>query len=69
MLKSADMVHTNLNEPPQKKEKGITINEGGSRPSQKRKKDLPPGDKGKRKKHIATKGSAIGPDFSELEDE
>jgi len=63
------MVHTNLTEPPQKKAKGITINEGGSRHSQKRKKDLPQGDKGKRKKHIAKKGAAIEPDFSELEDE
>uniref|UniRef100_M1DHG5 Putative plant transposon protein domain-containing protein n=1 Tax=Solanum tuberosum TaxID=4113 RepID=M1DHG5_SOLTU len=64
-----DMVRTNLNEPPQKKAKGITINEGGSRPSQKRKQDLPLGDKGKRKKHIARKGSAIEPDFSKPEDE
>uniref|UniRef100_M1DH26 Integrase core domain containing protein n=1 Tax=Solanum tuberosum TaxID=4113 RepID=M1DH26_SOLTU len=67
--KPFDMVHTNLNGPPQKKAKGITINEEGSRPSQKRKQDLPPGDKGKRKKHIARKGSAIEPDFSEPEDE
>uniref|UniRef100_M1DRF9 Uncharacterized protein n=1 Tax=Solanum tuberosum TaxID=4113 RepID=M1DRF9_SOLTU len=63
------MVPTNINEPSQKKAKRITINEGGSRPSQKRKQDLLPGDKGKRKKHIARKGSAIEPDFSEPEDE
>uniref|UniRef100_M1DQD7 Uncharacterized protein n=1 Tax=Solanum tuberosum TaxID=4113 RepID=M1DQD7_SOLTU len=64
-----DMVRTSLTEPHQKKSKGITISEGGSRPSQKRKQDLPPGDKGKRKKHIAKKGAAIEPDFSEPEDE
>lgn len=63
------MVRTNLNKPPQKKAKGITINEGGSRPSQKRKQDLPSRDKGKRKKHIAIKGSAIETDFSEPDDE
>ncbi|KAG5581504.1 hypothetical protein H5410_052131 [Solanum commersonii] len=63
------MVHTNLNKPPQKKAKGITINKGGSCPSQKRKQDLPPGDKGKQKKHIARKRSAIEPYFSEQEDE
>uniref|UniRef100_M1D9D4 Putative plant transposon protein domain-containing protein n=1 Tax=Solanum tuberosum TaxID=4113 RepID=M1D9D4_SOLTU len=48
---------------------GITINEGGSHTSQKRKQDLPRRDKGKRKKHIARKGSAIQPYFLELEDE
>ncbi|KAG5593546.1 hypothetical protein H5410_044060 [Solanum commersonii] len=63
-----DMVCTNLNKPPQKKAKEITINEGGSRPSHKRKQDLPLKDKGKRKKHITRKGSAIEPDFSEPED-
>uniref|UniRef100_M1DUS8 Mannoprotein n=1 Tax=Solanum tuberosum TaxID=4113 RepID=M1DUS8_SOLTU len=36
---------------------------------QKRKQDLPPGDKGKRRKHIAKKGAAIEPDSSELDDE
>uniref|UniRef100_M1DGP5 Putative plant transposon protein domain-containing protein n=1 Tax=Solanum tuberosum TaxID=4113 RepID=M1DGP5_SOLTU len=35
----------------------------------KRKQDLPPRDKGKRKKHIARKGSTIEPDFFEPEDE
>uniref|UniRef100_M1DLI7 Integrase core domain containing protein n=1 Tax=Solanum tuberosum TaxID=4113 RepID=M1DLI7_SOLTU len=47
----------------------ITINEEGSRPSQKRKQDLPPGDKGKRKKHIARKSTNVEPAVSELEDE
>ncbi|KAG5580165.1 hypothetical protein H5410_050792 [Solanum commersonii] len=36
--------------------------------SEKRKQDLPPGDKGKRKKHIGRKGSAIEPNFPEMED-
>uniref|UniRef100_M1DYC0 Putative plant transposon protein domain-containing protein n=1 Tax=Solanum tuberosum TaxID=4113 RepID=M1DYC0_SOLTU len=63
------MVRINLNDTPQKTTKGITINEKGSHPSQKRKKDLPPGDKGERKKHIAKKGVAVEPDFVEPEDE
>ncbi|KAG5610153.1 hypothetical protein H5410_021434 [Solanum commersonii] len=50
------MVRKNLNTPPQNEAKGITFNKGGSRPSQKRKQDLPLGDKGKQKKHIARKG-------------
>uniref|UniRef100_M1DI22 Uncharacterized protein n=1 Tax=Solanum tuberosum TaxID=4113 RepID=M1DI22_SOLTU len=53
------MVCTNLNEPPQKKAKDITINEEGSNPPQERKENLPPGDKGKRKENIAKKGIAI----------
>ncbi|KAG5576112.1 hypothetical protein H5410_056246 [Solanum commersonii] len=61
------MVRINLTEPPQEKAKGITINEEGSRPSQKRKQDLPLGDKGKWKKHIAKKGAAIEPNFSKPE--
>uniref|UniRef100_M1DUN0 Putative plant transposon protein domain-containing protein n=1 Tax=Solanum tuberosum TaxID=4113 RepID=M1DUN0_SOLTU len=65
----AEMVHTNLNEPPQKTTKSITINEGGSRPSQKRKQDLPPRDKGKRKKHVAKKRVVIDPDFVDSEAE
>uniref|UniRef100_M1DDR3 Integrase core domain containing protein n=1 Tax=Solanum tuberosum TaxID=4113 RepID=M1DDR3_SOLTU len=52
------MLRTNLNNPPQKKAKGIIINEGGSRPSEKRKQDLPPGDKGNQNKHITRKGQA-----------
>ncbi|KAG5580103.1 hypothetical protein H5410_050730 [Solanum commersonii] len=57
--RNLSMVCTNLNEPPQKKAKGIKINEGGSNPPQKRKQNLPPGHRGKRKKHIAKKGIAI----------
>jgi len=63
------MVCTNLSEPPQKKAKGITINEGGSNPSKRKRDDLQPGDKGKRKKHIARKGKNVEPAFSEPEDE
>uniref|UniRef100_M1DDD1 Uncharacterized protein n=1 Tax=Solanum tuberosum TaxID=4113 RepID=M1DDD1_SOLTU len=50
---SVDMVQTNLDTPPQKKARAITINEGGSNPPKKRRQELPPGDKGKRKKHIS----------------
>ncbi|XP_049391408.1 uncharacterized protein LOC125855722 [Solanum stenotomum] len=64
-----DMIRTNLIEPPQRKAKGITINEGGSNPPKRRGDDLQPRVKGKRKKHIARKGAAIEPDFSEPEDE
>ncbi|KAG5611743.1 hypothetical protein H5410_023024 [Solanum commersonii] len=63
------MVRTNLTKPPQRKVKGITINEEGSNPPKRRGDDLQLGDKGKRKKHIARKGAAIEPDFSEPEDE
>uniref|UniRef100_M1DAQ9 Uncharacterized protein n=1 Tax=Solanum tuberosum TaxID=4113 RepID=M1DAQ9_SOLTU len=49
------MVRTNLTEQPQKKTKGITINEGGSNPPKRKRDDLQPGDKGKQKKHIARK--------------
>uniref|UniRef100_M1E0P9 Uncharacterized protein n=1 Tax=Solanum tuberosum TaxID=4113 RepID=M1E0P9_SOLTU len=48
-----DMVQTNLNTPSQKKAHDITINEGGSGPPKRRRQELPPGGKGKRKKHIA----------------
>ncbi|KAG5631169.1 hypothetical protein H5410_002886 [Solanum commersonii] len=34
-----------------------------------KKQDLPPGDKGKWKKHIAKKGTVVDPDFSKPEDE
>uniref|UniRef100_M1DRP2 Putative plant transposon protein domain-containing protein n=1 Tax=Solanum tuberosum TaxID=4113 RepID=M1DRP2_SOLTU len=64
-----NMVRTNLTEPLQKKVKGISINEGGSNHPKMRVDDLQPGDKGKRKKHIAKKEAAIDPDFSEPEDE
>uniref|UniRef100_M1DN66 Uncharacterized protein n=1 Tax=Solanum tuberosum TaxID=4113 RepID=M1DN66_SOLTU len=50
-----NMVRTNLTEPPQKKAKGITIKEGRSNPPKRKGDDLQPGDKGKRKKHIARK--------------
>ncbi|KAG5609917.1 hypothetical protein H5410_021198 [Solanum commersonii] len=45
-------------------------NEGGSNPPKRRGKDLPPGNKGKRKKHVARKGIAIETqaNFSEPED-
>uniref|UniRef100_M1DDT1 Integrase core domain containing protein n=1 Tax=Solanum tuberosum TaxID=4113 RepID=M1DDT1_SOLTU len=43
--------------------------ERGSNPPKRRGDDLQPGDKGKRKKHIARKGTAIEPYFSEPEDE
>ncbi|KAG5571302.1 hypothetical protein H5410_061068, partial [Solanum commersonii] len=66
---SFDIVHTNLIEPPQKKAKGISINEGGSNPPKRREDDLQLGDKGKRKKHIARKKAAIEPNFSKPEDE
>uniref|UniRef100_M1DIP2 Integrase core domain containing protein n=1 Tax=Solanum tuberosum TaxID=4113 RepID=M1DIP2_SOLTU len=62
------IVRTNLTEPPQKKAKGISINEGGSNPPKRREDELQPGDKGKRKKHIARKGAAIEPYFSEPEE-
>uniref|UniRef100_M1DY40 Putative plant transposon protein domain-containing protein n=1 Tax=Solanum tuberosum TaxID=4113 RepID=M1DY40_SOLTU len=52
-----------------KRRRELQSNEGGSRPSQKRNQNLPPGDKGKRKKYIARKRSAIEPDFSEPKDE
>ncbi|KAG5614989.1 hypothetical protein H5410_014813 [Solanum commersonii] len=45
------MVQTNLDRPPQKKARGVTINEGGSGSPKKRRQEHPPGDKGKRKKH------------------
>uniref|UniRef100_M1DQ97 Uncharacterized protein n=1 Tax=Solanum tuberosum TaxID=4113 RepID=M1DQ97_SOLTU len=38
-------------------------------PEKKRKQDLPPGDKDKRKKHIAKKGTKVEPVVSEPEDE
>uniref|UniRef100_M1DBN4 Uncharacterized protein n=1 Tax=Solanum tuberosum TaxID=4113 RepID=M1DBN4_SOLTU len=62
-----NMVRTNLSKPPQKKSNDITINEGGSNPPKRRGDGLQPGDKGKRKKHIAKKGATIEPDFSEPE--
>ncbi|KAG5630388.1 hypothetical protein H5410_002105 [Solanum commersonii] len=49
--------------------KGIITNERGSHSSLKRKQDLPPGDKGKRTKHIARKGVVVEPNFVEPEDE
>uniref|UniRef100_M1DJZ3 Uncharacterized protein n=1 Tax=Solanum tuberosum TaxID=4113 RepID=M1DJZ3_SOLTU len=58
---SVDIVRTNLIEQPQKKAKGITINEGGSNPPKRKKDDLQPGDKGKRKKNIARKGINVEP--------
>ncbi|KAG5580360.1 hypothetical protein H5410_050987 [Solanum commersonii] len=42
---------------------------GGHIHGRRTKKDLPPGDKGKPKKHIARKGTNIEPAISELEDE
>uniref|UniRef100_M1DAJ7 Putative plant transposon protein domain-containing protein n=1 Tax=Solanum tuberosum TaxID=4113 RepID=M1DAJ7_SOLTU len=63
------MVHTNLNASPQKKATGIIINEGGSCSSQKIKQDLPPGDKGKRKKNFARKGTNVEPTLSKPKDE
>uniref|UniRef100_M1DWA3 Integrase core domain containing protein n=1 Tax=Solanum tuberosum TaxID=4113 RepID=M1DWA3_SOLTU len=48
-----DMVRTNPDWPPQKKVRGITINEGGANPGKRRRQELPPGDKGKRKKHTS----------------
>ncbi|KAG5589771.1 hypothetical protein H5410_040285 [Solanum commersonii] len=68
LARQSDMVCTNLIEPPQKKAKGITINEGGSNPPKQKENDLQPGDKGKRKKHISRKGVAIEPYFDEPED-
>uniref|UniRef100_M1DER6 Integrase core domain containing protein n=1 Tax=Solanum tuberosum TaxID=4113 RepID=M1DER6_SOLTU len=63
------MLHTNLKAPPKKKATGITINEIGSRPLQKRKQNLPPGDKGKRKKYIARKATNVEPVVYVPEDE
>uniref|UniRef100_M1DN82 Polyprotein protein n=1 Tax=Solanum tuberosum TaxID=4113 RepID=M1DN82_SOLTU len=68
-LSIPDMVRTYLIEQPQKKAKGITINEGGSNPPKRRGDDLQSGDKGKRKKHISIKGVSIELDFDEPEDE
>uniref|UniRef100_M1E005 Uncharacterized protein n=1 Tax=Solanum tuberosum TaxID=4113 RepID=M1E005_SOLTU len=67
----SDMVRTNLTKPPQKKAKGITTNEQRSNPPKKRWDDLPPGYKGKRKKHIARKKRVVEPqvDCLDLEDE
>uniref|UniRef100_M1DIR6 Integrase core domain containing protein n=1 Tax=Solanum tuberosum TaxID=4113 RepID=M1DIR6_SOLTU len=64
-----DIVHTNLTEQPQKKAKGITINEEGSNLPKRKRDDLQPGDKGKRRKHIVRKGTNVEPAFSEPEDE
>uniref|UniRef100_M1DVL1 Uncharacterized protein n=1 Tax=Solanum tuberosum TaxID=4113 RepID=M1DVL1_SOLTU len=65
-----DIVRTNLTMPPKKTTQGININKGGSNLPKKRRQELPPGDKGKRKKHTAKK--VVGDtqaDFSEQEDE
>ena len=61
------MVRTNLNAPPQSRAEGITINEGGSNPPKRKRDDLQPGDKGKRKKHIARNGVNVDTwaDFSD----
>ncbi|KAG5580503.1 hypothetical protein H5410_051130 [Solanum commersonii] len=53
------MVWTNLTTQPQKKVQGITINDGGSNLQKRKGEELPPGDKGKKKKHIVRKGVAI----------
>uniref|UniRef100_M1DPL8 Polyprotein protein n=1 Tax=Solanum tuberosum TaxID=4113 RepID=M1DPL8_SOLTU len=65
------MVCTNLTTQHQKKAQGITINEWGSNHPKRRGKELPPGNKGKRRKHILRKGVAIEThvDFYEQEDE
>ncbi|KAG5605578.1 hypothetical protein H5410_027070 [Solanum commersonii] len=65
------MVLTNLTTQPQKKAKGVTINDGGSNPPKRNGEELPPRDKSKRKKHITRKGLAIETqvEFSEPEDE
>uniref|UniRef100_M1DQ27 Integrase core domain containing protein n=1 Tax=Solanum tuberosum TaxID=4113 RepID=M1DQ27_SOLTU len=64
------MVRTNIDMPPQKRVRGITINEGGSNPQKRGRQELPPGDKGKGKRPISNRviiGSQVS--LSEHEDD